>query len=143
VSKMKEIQQQLVDDFGFLEDWEDKYAYLIDLGKSLAPLDAQYKTDTYLIKGCQSKVWLHAELDGDHIRYYADSDAFISKGIVALLVKVFDGQKPEEVLHGDFFVIEGIGLANHLSPNRANGLGSMLKQMRSYAVAFQNKIQNA
>ncbi|MFN3529730.1 MAG: SufE family protein [Bacteroidia bacterium] len=143
MSKMQEIQQQLVEDFGFLEDWEDKYAYLIDLGKSLTPLNEQYKNEHYLIKGCQSKVWLHAELQGNIIRYFADSDAFISKGIVALLVKVFDGQKPEEVLHGDFFVIDRIGLANHLSPNRANGLGSMLKQMRVYAMAFQTKIQNA
>jgi len=143
MSSFQNIQQQLVEDFGFLEDWEDKYAYLIDLGKSLQPLDAAYKNETYLIKGCQSKVWLHAEMEGDRIRYFADSDAFISKGIVALLVKVFDGQKPEDVLHGDFFVVEQIGLASHLSPNRANGLGSMLKQMRAYALAYQTKTQNA
>lgn len=143
MSSFQNIQQQLVEDFGFLEDWEDKYAYLIDLGKSLQPLDAAYKNENYLIKGCQSKVWLHAEMEGDRIRYFADSDAFISKGIVALLVKVFDGQKPEDVLHGDFFVVEQIGLASHLSPNRANGLGSMLKQMRAYALAYQTKTQNA
>lgn len=143
MSSFENIQQQLVEDFGFLEDWEDKYAYLIDLGKSLQPLDATYKNENYLIKGCQSKVWLHAEVEGDRIRYFADSDAFISKGIVALLVKVFDGQKPEDVLHGDFFVVDQIGLASHLSPNRANGLGSMLKQMRAYALAYQTKTQNA
>lgn len=143
MGNFKEIQQQLVEDFSFLEDWEDKYAYLIDLGKSLQPLDAAYKNENYLIKGCQSKVWLHAEVEGERIRYFADSDAFISKGIVALLVKVFDGQKPEDVLHGDFFVVDQIGLASHLSPNRANGLGSMLKQMRAYALAYQTKTQNA
>lgn len=143
MSSFQDIQKQLVEDFGFLDDWEDKYAYLIDLGKSLQPLDAAYKNENYLIKGCQSKVWLHAEVEGEHIRYFADSDAFISKGIVALLVKVFDGQKPEDVLHGDFFVVDQIGLASHLSPNRANGLGSMLKQMRAYALAYQSKTQNA
>lgn len=143
MSSFQDIQKQLVENFGFLEDWEDKYAYLIDLGKSLQPLDATYKNENYLIKGCQSKVWLHAEIEGDRIRYFADSDAFISKGIVALLVKVFDGQKPEDVLHGDFFVVDQIGLAAHLSPNRANGLGSMLKQMRAYALAYQSKTQNA
>jgi cysteine desulfuration protein SufE len=143
MSSFQDIQKQLVEDFSFLEDWEDKYAYLIDLGKSLQPLDASYKNENYLIKGCQSKVWLHAEVEGDRIRYFADSDAFISKGIVALLVKVFDGQKPADVLHGDFFVVDQIGLASHLSPNRANGLGSMLKQMRAYALAYQTKTQNA
>lgn len=143
MSSFQDIQKQLVEDFSFLEDWEDKYAYLIDLGKGLQPLDATYKNENYLIKGCQSKVWLHAEVEGDRIRYFADSDAFISKGIVALLVKVFDGQKPEDVLHGDFFVVDQIGLASHLSPNRANGLGSMLKQMRAYALAYQTKTQNA
>lgn len=124
-------------------DWEDKYAYLIDLAKSLAPLDTAYKTDENIIKGCQSKVWLYAALEAGKVRYFADSDAFISKGIIALLVKVFDGQSPQEILHGDFFVIDNIGLANHLSPNRANGLGQMLKQMRMYAMAFQSKTQNA
>lgn len=140
---MKEIQNQLVEDFSFMEDWEDKYAYLIDLAKSLAPLDTAYKTDENIIKGCQSKVWLYAALEAGKVRYFADSDAFISKGIIALLVKVFDGQSPQEILHGDFFVIDNIGLANHLSPNRANGLGQMLKQMRMYAMAFQSKTQNA
>lgn len=143
MSSFENIQKQLVEDFGFLEDWEDKYAYLIDLGKSLQPLGAAYKNENYLIKGCQSKVWLHAEMEGDQIRYFADSDAFISKGIVALLVKVFDKQTPADVLHGDLFVIDQIGLASHLSPNRANGLGSMLKQMRTYALAYQTKTQNA
>lgn len=143
MAHMKEIQKQLVEDFSFMEDWEDKYAYLIDMAKSLHPLDPTHKTEQNIIKGCQSKVWLHAALEDGKVRYFADSDAFISKGIIALLVKVFDGQSPQDILHGDFFVIENIGLANHLSPNRANGLGQMLKQMRMYAMAFQSQTQNA
>lgn len=143
MANMNEIQDQLIEDFGFLEDWEDKYSYLIDLAKSLQPLTAEQKVAENVIKGCQSTVWLHAKMEGDRVRYQADSDAFISKGIIALLVRVFDGQTPDDILHGDFYVVDRIGLATHLSPNRANGLGHMLKQMRTYALAFQSKTQNA
>jgi cysteine desulfuration protein SufE len=143
MAKMNEIQDQLIEDFGFLEDWEDKYGYLIDLAKSLQPLTAEQKITDNVIKGCQSTVWLHAQLEGGRVRYQADSDAFISKGIIALLVRVFDGQTPDDILHGDFYVVDRIGLSTHLSPNRANGLGHMLKQMRTYALAFQSKTHNA
>jgi cysteine desulfuration protein SufE len=132
----REIQDQLIDDFSFLEEWTDKYAYLIDLGKTLEPMPEADKTDLNLIRGCQSRVWLTAEMVDGRLRFVADSDAFISKGLIALLVKVFNGQQPETLLNEKFDLLERIGLHEHLSPNRSNGLANMLKQMRTYAHAY-------
>ena len=134
-----EIQNAIIEDFSFLESWEDRYEYMIDLGKSLPLIDPQYKTDEYLIKGCQSQVWLHAENKGDIIHFTADSDAIITKGIVALLVRVYSGHTPEEILAAKTDFIDQIGLKEHLSPTRANGLVSMLEQMRRYALLQAKK----
>lgn len=122
------------------EDWDGKYEYLIDLGKDLPAISAEYKTDDYKIKGCQSQVWLHAELIGGRVRFTADSDAIITKGIIALLVRVFDDETPDAIAEADLQFINEIGLAQHLSPTRSNGLLSMIKQMKMYAIAF--KAQN-
>mgnify|MGYP002377815210 FL=1 len=122
------------------EDWDGKYEYLIDLGKDLPAISAEYKTDDYKIKGCQSQVWLHAELIGGRVRFTADSDAIITKGIIALLVRVFDDETPDAIAEADLQFINEIGLAQHLSPTRSNGLLSMIKQMKMYAIAF--KVQN-
>ena len=134
-----EIQNAIIEDFSFLESWEDRYEYMIDLGKSLPLIDPQYKTDEYLIKGCQSQVWLHADNQGDIIHFTADSDAIITKGIVALLVRVYSGHTPEEILAAKTDFIDQIGLKEHLSPTRANGLVSMLEQMKRYALLQAKK----
>ena len=134
---IKEIQEEIVEEFEMFEDWMERYEYLIELGKSLPMIDAQYKVDENIIKGCQSKVWLHSNLDGDKIRYTADSDAILTKGLVALLLRVFDNQTPKDILDADTNFIDEIGLKEHLSPTRANGLVSMLKQIKLYAIAQQ------
>ncbi|AMD84259.1 Cysteine desulfuration protein SufE [Capnocytophaga haemolytica] len=133
---IQQVQAEVVEEFSFLKDWEERYAYLIDLGKELPLIDNQYKTDDYLIKGCQSKVWLFAQLADGKVLFTADSDAIITKGIVALLVRVFSGQAPEDIAKADTGFIDQIGLKEHLSPTRANGLVSMIEQMKRYAVAF-------
>lgn len=133
---IQQVQAEVVEEFSFLKDWEERYAYLIDLGKELPLIDNQYKTDDYLIKGCQSKVWLFAQLADGKVLFTADSDAIITKGIVALLVRVFSGQAPEDIIKADAGFIDQIGLKEHLSPTRANGLVSMIEQMKRYAVAF-------
>ena len=130
-----EIQNAIIEDFSFLESWEDRYEYMIDLGKSLPLIDPQYKTDEYLIKGCQSQVWLHADCQGDTIYFTADSDAIITKGIIAILIQVLSGQKASDILQADMSFIDKIGLKEHLSPTRANGLVSMIEQMKLYAQA--------
>ncbi len=123
---IKEIQEEIVDDFSMFEDWMERYEYIIDLGKSIPLIDAQYKTDDNIIKGCQSKVWLYATLDGGKIIYTADSDAILTKGIISLLLSVFSNHTPQEILDADTLFIDKIGLKEHLSPTRANGLVSMI-----------------
>ena len=136
------IQEELVDEFSMFEDWMQRYEYMIDLGKSLPLIDESLKTDDRLIKGCQSKVWLNAELIDNKIVFTADSDAIITKGIVAILIRSFSNQKPEDILKADTKFIDEIGLKEHLSPTRANGLVSMIKQLKLYAVAYQTQLNN-
>ena len=133
---ISEKGQSLVEDFAFMEDWTEKYQYLIDLSKNLAPMDTKFKVEDNLIKGCQSKVWLKASFENELINFQADSDAIISKGIVAILLSVLNDRKPNEILNADLSFIDQIGLKEHLSPNRANGLSSMLKQIKFYALAY-------
>lgn len=132
-----EIQTELVADFSFFEDWMEKYEYIIQLGKELPLIDEQYKKDEYLIKGCQSRVWLHAAQQDGKVVFTADSDAIITKGLVSLMVKVLSGQTPDTIIQSDLYFIDQIGLKEHLSPTRANGLLSMVKQMKLYAAALQ------
>ena len=134
---IQETQQEIVEEFALFDEWMDKYEYIIELGKDLPLIDEQYKTDENLIKGCQSKVWLHAELKNGKIIFTADSDAIITKGIVGLVIRVFSNHTPQEIIDADLFFIDQIGLQEHLSPTRSNGLLAMLKQIRMYAIAFQ------
>lgn len=137
---IKEIQEEIIDEFSFFEDWMERYEYMIELGKSLPMIEDEFKTDSNLISGCQSKVWLHSEIEGDKIKFTADSDAILTKGIVALLLRVFNNQKPKDILDADLHFVDEIGLKEHLSPTRANGLVSMIKQIKLYALAFQSKM---
>tara|TARA_R100000541_G_scaffold37059_2_gene45049 strand:+ start:219 stop:653 length:435 start_codon:yes stop_codon:yes gene_type:complete len=137
LSSIKEIQEELIDEFSLFDDWMERYEHMIALGKTMPLIDPKYKTDDKLIKGCQSKVWLHSELKGDKVIFTADSDAIITKGIVAILIRVFSNQTPEAIVAADTQFIDEIGLKEHLSPTRANGLVSMVKQMKLYAVAYQ------
>jgi len=137
-----EIQEELIDEFSMFDDWMQRYEYMIDLGKSLPIIDEQLKTDDRIIKGCQSKVWLNAELKDDKIVFTADSDAIITKGIIAILIRVFSNQKPKDILNSTTDFIDEIGLKEHLSPTRANGLVSMIKQLKLYAVAYQSQLKN-
>lgn len=136
------IQEELIDEFSIFEDWMQRYEYMIELGQSLPIIDEDLKTDDKLIKGCQSKVWLNSELKDDKIIFTADSDAIITKGIVAILVRVFSDQKPQAILDANTNFIDEIGLKEHLSPTRANGLVSMIKQMKMYALAYQTQVNN-
>ena len=136
---IKEKQQELIDDFAFLSDWEQKYEYIIDLGKELKGLPEEKKKEDILIKGCQSQVWLDAELRDGKIFFLADSDGILPKGIISLLVGVYSGHTAEEILAADFDFISKIGLQEFLSPSRANGLASMIRQIKFYAVAYQLK----
>ncbi len=136
---LNEIQKDIVDEFSVFEDWLDRYNYLIELGNDLPEIDPKYRTNEYLINGCQSKVWLHAELSDGKIEFIADSDAIIVKGIVALLVKVLNGRTPDEILENELHFIDDIGLRQNLSPTRSNGLLAMVKKMRLYALAYQVK----
>lgn len=133
------IQDELIEDFSFYEDWMSKYEYIIQLGKELPLIDENYKTEDRLIKGCQSKVWLHAEFKDGKIFFTADSDAIITKGLVSLMVKVLSGHSPAEIASADLYFIDQIGLKEHLSPTRANGLLAMVKQMKFYAIALQGQ----
>lgn len=137
---IQEIQQEIVEEFALFDEWMDKYEHIIELGKDLPLIDEKYKTDENLIKGCQSKVWLHAELKDGKITFTADSDAIITKGIVGLVIRVFSNHTPQEIIDADLFFIDQIGLQEHLSPTRSNGLLSMLKQIRMYAVVFNSKV---
>ncbi|MCF2875890.1 MULTISPECIES: SufE family protein [unclassified Tenacibaculum] len=139
---IKEIQEEIIDEFSMFEDWMERYEYIIDLGKSLPLIDSAYKLDENLIKGCQSKVWLHSQLNNDIIEFTADSDAILTKGIVALLLRVFSNQTPQAILDANTDFIDEIGLKEHLSPTRANGLVSMVKQIKMYAIAQQSKLAN-
>ena len=132
-----QIQDEVVDEFSAFDDWMDKYALLIELGNSLSPLDEQFKVESNLIEGCQSRVWLHAEYRDGKVFYRAESDAVIVKGIVSLLIKVLSGHTPREILDTHLYFIEQIGLTEHLSPTRSNGLLAMVKQMRLYAMVFK------
>jgi cysteine desulfuration protein SufE len=136
---IKEIQEEIIDEFSIFDDWMDKYQLIIDLGNSLAPLDEQYKIPQNLIEGCQSRVWLQADYVDGKVIYTAESDAVIVKGIVSLLVKVLSGHTPDEILNDDLYFIEAIGLKEHLSPTRSNGLVSMVKQMKLFALVFKAK----
>lgn len=132
-------QQEIIEEFSFFDDWMQRYEYIIELGKSLPILDEKYKKDENIIKGCQSKVWLHADFKEDKIYYEADSDAILTKGVIALLIRVFNQHSPQEILEASTDFLDQIGLKEHLSPTRANGLVSMVKQIKLYALAFQNK----
>lgn len=137
---IKEIQEDIIDEFSMFEDWEERYQYMIDLGKSLPIIDEQFKTENNIIKGCQSKVWVHAEMDNDHVVFTADSDAIITKGIIAILIRVFSNQSPQDIIDANTTFIDEIGLKEHLSPTRANGLVSMIKQIKMYAIAYQTQL---
>ena len=139
---INEIQDEIIDEFSMFDDWMQRYEYMIQLGKSLELIDQKYKTDDYTIKGCQSKVWVFAELKDQLIQFTADSDAIITKGIIALLLRVFSGQRPQDILDAELYFIDQIGLKEHLSPTRANGLLSMIKQIKLYAVAYQTQIES-
>lgn len=138
---INEIQDEIIDEFSGFDDWMDKYQLLIDLGNEQAPLDERYKVESNLIDGCQSRVWLQADYADGIITFTAESDALIVKGIVALLIRVLSGHTPQEILDADLYFIEQIGLKEHLSPTRSNGLLAMVKQMRIYALAFRTKEQ--
>jgi cysteine desulfuration protein SufE len=138
---IKEIQEEIIDEFAMFEDWMERYEYIIDLGKSLDLIDDNYKLEQNLIKGCQSKVWLHSEVEEGKLHFTADSDAILTKGIVALLLRVFNGQKPQDIITAEMSFIDQIELKEHLSPTRANGLVSMIKQIKLYALGFQTKLQ--
>ncbi len=137
------LQDEVIEEFSDFDDWMDRYQLLIDLGNGQEPLDEKYKTDQNLIEGCQSRVWLQADLAEGKVHFQAESDALIVKGIIALLIKVLSGHTPDEILNADLYFIERIGLKEHLSPTRSNGLLSMVKQMRMYALAFKAKGQHA
>lgn len=134
-----EVQNEITDEFSMFDDWMQRYEYIIELGKSLPLIDEIYKTEDNIIKGCQSKVWLHADEKNGKIYFTADSDAILTKGIIAILIRVFSGRTPDEILNADMAFIDKIGLKEHLSPTRANGLVSMIKQIKLYALAFEAK----
>ena len=139
---IEEIQNQIIGEFSSLEDWMDRYDHLISMGKTCPLIDEKYKTKSYLISGCQSRVWLHASMKDDRIMFTADSDAVITKGIVNLLIRVFSDQPADDIIKADISFIDKIGLKEHLSPTRSNGLMSMIKQMKLYALAFKTKSQS-
>ena len=134
---IEETQQAIIADFSAFDDWMDKYTYLIELGNELEPIDASYKIDQNLIRGCQSRVWLQQKLEGDKIIFEAESDALIVKGLVALLLKVFSGRTPQEILDAEPYFIDEIGLRQHLSPTRSNGLMAIVKQIKLYALSYK------
>jgi cysteine desulfuration protein SufE len=134
---ISEVQENIIEEFSLFDDWMDKYNLLIDIGKDLPVIDPKYKVKDFLIEGCQSKVWLHPVYDGNLISFTADSDAIITRGIVALLIKVLSNRSPEEIIATDLYFIDKIGLRQNLSPTRSNGLLSMVRQMKLYAMAFQ------
>ena len=140
MSSIQQIQKEIIEEFSLFDDWTQRYEYMIDLGKSLPLIDEKYKNDKFIIKGCQSKVWVNAELENKVIKFTADSDAIITKGIIAILIRVFSNQSPKDIIKANTDFIDQLGLKEHLSPTRANGLVSMIKQIKMYALAFQIKI---
>jgi len=138
---IQEIQDEIVDEFSMFDDWMQRYEYIIDLGKSLPLIDEQFKTEDNIIKGCQSKVWVHAEQQGEKVVFTSDSDAILTKGIIAILIRAFSNQKAADILEANTDFIDKIGLKEHLSPTRANGLVSMVKKIKMYALAFNAKNQ--
>ena len=136
MSTIQDIQNEIIDEMSIFDDWMDKYNYIIELAKDLPEIEAQYKTPQYMIDGCQSEVWINADLVDGKIQYTADSEAIITKGIIALLIRVMNNQTPADLLNVDLFFLKDIGLQENLSPNRANGLVAMIKQMKLYAIAF-------
>lgn len=136
---IKEIQEEIVDEFAMFDDWMERYEYIIELGKSLPLIDEQYKKEENLIKGCQSRVWLHADKNDQKVVFTADSDAILTKGIIAILIRAFSNQNAVDIMNTDISFIDQIGLKEHLSPTRANGLVSMIKQIKLYAIALQAK----
>lgn len=139
MATINEIQDEIIDEFSGLTDWMDKYSYIIEMGNALPPLDEKYKTPDNLIEGCQSRVWVNATYDGGVIRFDADSDAIIVKGIISMLVRVLSGQTPSAILDAELYFIDEIGLKEHLSPTRSNGLLAMVKQIKMYALAYKAK----
>jgi len=137
---IQEIQNEIIDEFSMFDEWEERYQYMIDLGKTLPLIDDAHKTDDNIIKGCQSKVWVHANMDDNKVVFTADSDAIITKGIIAILIRTFSNQHPTAILEADTDFIDKIGLKEHLSPTRANGLVSMIKQLKMYAIAYQTQL---
>ena len=137
---IQEIQAEIVHEFAMFDDWMQRYEYMIDLGKSLPLIDESLKKDENLIKGCQSKVWVHGEMEADKLVFTADSDAIITKGIIAILIRAFSNQHPSAIIEANTDFIDEIGLKEHLSPTRANGLGSMIKQLKLYALAYQSQL---
>ncbi|MBP6055694.1 SufE family protein [Aquirufa regiilacus] len=136
MATIKETQDELIEEFGLFEDWADKYEYLIDLGKKLSPMNEAFKTEENVIKGCQSKVWLHAEKQGDQVVFFADSEAIIVKGMISMLIRVLSNHTAAEIMQADLYFIDQIGMSQHLAQTRSNGLVAMVKQMKNYAVAF-------
>lgn len=136
MSTINLTQDELIEEFGLFDDWADKYEYLIDLGKKLLPMSESFKTEENVIKGCQSKVWLHAEKQGDLVVFQADSEAIIVKGMISMLIRVLSNHTPEEIMKADLYFIDQIGMSQHLAQTRSNGLVAMVKQMKNYAVAF-------
>ena len=137
--RIEEIQEEIVDEFSMFDDWMQRYEYIIELGKSLPLIDEKYKTEENIIKGCQSKVWVHADEKDGNVVFTADSDAILTKGIIAILIRAFSNHSPKEILEANTDFIDEIGLKEHLSPTRANGLVSMIKQIKMYALVFQAK----
>jgi cysteine desulfuration protein SufE len=136
------VQNEIIDEFSMFDDWMQRYEYMIELGKSLPLIASEFKSDDFIIKGCQSKVWVHADLQGTKLIFTADSDAIITKGIIAILIRVYSNQHPDEILNANNNFIDKIGLKEHLSPTRANGLVSMIKQIKMYAIAYQTQQQS-
>ncbi|MBP5589850.1 MAG: SufE family protein [Bacteroidales bacterium] len=136
---INEIQEEIIEEFSVFDDWMDKYNLLIEMGKDLPMIDPKYKTNEFLIDGCQSKVWVHPDYDGEKISFTADSDAIITKGIISLLIRVLSDRTPDEIIEADLHFIDAIGLRQNLSPTRSNGLLSMVRQMKLYALAFKSK----
>jgi len=141
MKSIETIEQEIISEFEYFEDWMDKYNFIIDVGKSVPVIDPQYKQKQYLISGCQAQVWVHAEYKDGRVNFTADSDALITKGIIGLLIRVLSGQEPDAIINARLEFIDAIGLKEHLSPTRSNGLVNMIKQIRLYALAFKTKSQ--
>jgi cysteine desulfuration protein SufE len=140
MKNIEAVKQELINNFAMFDSWDDKYEYIIELGKKLKPLDSKYKTDEYKIKGCQSNVWLTAKMENGLVIFEADSDAIIVKGLVAILIEVFSGNQPQTIIDSDLKFMDEIGLTKHLAQTRSNGLLAMVKQMKFYAMAFQTQL---